>query len=89
MLYIGQHRSEDIFLAMATNDFLSGHYQHCAAGYSSGPSVMSQRHYQQMVMMMAHFLAKISGCRYSNEGEGYEMDLKAAQPNCSLATNVM
>lgn len=89
MLYIGQCRSEDVFLAMAPNDFVSGHYQHCAAGYFSGPSVMSQRHYRQMVMMMAHFLAEIPACGYSNQVDVYEMDLNVPKPNWSLVTNVL
>lgn len=89
MLYIGQCRNEDVFLAMAPNDFVSGRYQHCAAGHSSGSSVMSQRHYRQMVMMMAHFLAEIPTCGYSNEVDVYEMDLNAEKPNWSVVTNVL
>jgi hypothetical protein len=45
MLYIGKCRGEDVFLAMAPNEFLEGHYQPTRAGYSTGKSQMTRRHY--------------------------------------------
>jgi hypothetical protein len=89
MLYIGQCRNEDVFLAMAPNEFCSGNYEPCAAGFSSGLSTMSKRHYRQMVMMIAHFMAKIPGRGYCNRVEVYKQDLEASSPDWGKVTNTM
>jgi len=41
MLYLGRANNEDVYLAMAPNDFLGGTSELCAAGHSTGSSVMS------------------------------------------------
>ena len=56
MLYVGRCRNEDVYLAMAPNKFLRGYFTPVRAGYSTGESVMSTRHYRQTVIMIAHFL---------------------------------
>ena len=89
MLYIGRCRNEDVFLAMAPNQFLKGHFAPTRAGYSKGTSVMSTRHYRQMIMMLAKFLAKVSELSFFNSGEVYEQSLDSASPNFSRITDVM
>jgi hypothetical protein len=84
MLYIGRcricSRNEDVFLAMAPNQFLEGHFTPTRAGYSKGSSVMSTRHYRQTIMMLAKFLAKVSELSFFNSREVYEQSLDSASP---------
>jgi hypothetical protein len=75
MLYIGQSRGEDIFLAMAPKTFLKRTEQRCASGYSSGPSQMSRRHARQVILMVIHFLGKIEALSYVSYLDPYEQDL--------------
>ena len=89
MLYIGTAMNEDIFLAMAPNDFLSCQTDTTSPGYSTGPPFLSQRHYRQVVMMFAHFLEKIPERSYSNINKTYTQDLDAARPNWVQTTNVL
>lgn len=92
MLYIGRCRNEDIFLAMAPNQFLRGHFTPTPAGRSTGSSVMSTRHYRQTVMMFAHFLAKVSKLSFYNNrtnGEVYDQSLDSPSPHFSRVTDVM
>ena len=89
MLYLGKSRNEDVYLTMAPNEFLIGHFIPCRAGYSTGSSTMSQRHYRQMVMMLAYFLAEIPELAYSNIGDVYTQDLEDPRPAWAMVTNVM
>jgi hypothetical protein len=89
MLFIGRCRNEDVFLAMAPNEFLEGHFTPTRAGYSKGSTVMSTRHYRQTVMMLAKFLAKVPELSFFNVGEVYEQSLDSASPNFSRITDVM
>ena len=91
MLYIGQCANEDVFLAMAPNELLSGQSQMCAAGHSTGRSTMTTRHYRQLVMMFAHFLAEIPTMAFYNvyPGSVYKTDLEGAEPKWDQTTNVM
>jgi len=89
MLYLGRSKNEDVYLAMAPNDFLVGHFMPCRAGYSTGSSTMSQVHYRQIVMMLAHFLADIPELAYLNIGDVYNQDLEDPKAAWSMVTNVM
>lgn len=89
MLYIGQCRNEDVFLAMAPNRFLEGHFTPTRAGYSKGSSVMSTCHYRQTIMMLATFLAKVPELSFFNVGEVYDQSLDSPSPNFSRVTDVM
>ena len=89
MLYIGRCRNEDVFLVMAPNQFLEGHFTPTRAGYSKGLSVMSTRHYRQTIMMLAKFLAKVSELSFFNSREVYEQSLDSASPCFSRITDVM
>ena len=42
---------------------------------------MFRRHYQQVVMMLAHFLAKIPECAFHNTETVYQQDLDSKEPN--------
>lgn len=89
MLFIGQCHGEDVFLAMAPNEFLRGHVGPFPPGRSSGSSVMSKRHYRQMVMMFAHFLAQIPNLSFQVYGEVYQQDLNSETANFSMRTNAL
>jgi hypothetical protein len=89
MLYIGQCANEDVFMAMAPDELLSGHSKMCAAGHSTGRSTMTSRQYRQLVMMFAHFLAKIPTMGFFNISSVYKMDLEGAEPNWDEITNIM
>jgi hypothetical protein len=89
MLYLGRSKNEDVYLAMAPNDFLLGRFTPCRAGYSTGPSAMSQVHYRQIVMMLAHFLADIPELPYLNISDVYDQDLEDPKAAWSMVTNIM
>jgi len=89
MLYLGKSRNEDVYLTMAPNEFLIGHFIPCHAGYSTGLLMMSQGHYRQMVIMLAYFLAEIPELSYLNIENVYMQDLKDPRPAWSMVTNVM
>jgi hypothetical protein len=89
MLYLGRANNEDVYLAMAPNDFLGGTSELCAAGHSTGSSVMSRRHYRQMVMMFAHFVADIPSLAYDTLGNIYRLDLEEKSPAWWTITNIM
>src|SRR5216683_2894671 len=56
ILYIGQAMNVDVYLAMAPKSFLTGFTPACASRYSTRSSIMSMRHYCQIIMMVVHFL---------------------------------
>jgi hypothetical protein len=89
MLNIGKCRSEDVFLAMAPNEFLDGHYQPTRAGFSTGSPQMAKRHYRQTVMMFAHFLAQVRELPYYNNESVYTLDLDSEVPNFHELTDVL
>ena len=89
MLYIGRCRNENVYLAMVPNEFLEGHFIPVRAGYTSGPSLMSQRHYRQTVMMLAHFLAQVTELSFMNNEEVYDLDLDSKDPNFHGITDVL
>jgi hypothetical protein len=84
MLYIGHAMDEDVFLAMAPNEFLNDHYEACDPGYSTGPSLMATRHYRQVVMMIVHFLQRIPERAYFNLDNDYALDLDGPSEHCRL-----
>jgi hypothetical protein len=89
MLYLGLLNGEYVYLTMAPNEFLNGHFEPCPAGYSTGSSTMQRQHYRQIVMMLAYFLAKIPILSYSNIGDVYDQDLEDTHPVWSIITNIM
>jgi hypothetical protein len=89
MLYIGRRLGDDVFLAMAPNLFLRGHTHPCAAGHSSGSSLMSRRHYRQVLMMVVYFLAQIPQLSFYNTGDVYDQDLEYDKPYFDLVTNAL
>lgn len=89
VLYIGQAMNLDVYLAMAPDDFLSGLTPARPAGYTTGSSIMSTRHYRQIVVMIAHFLAKVSDRAYYTLGDVEDIDLEATSQNWGLFSNIM
>jgi hypothetical protein len=89
MLYIGRCRNEDVFLAMAPHELLEDHFQPTRAGYSTGSSQMSKRHYRQTVMMLVHFLACMPELSFLNTAPVFEQDLDSDAPKFEDITNVL
>lgn len=89
MLFIGRCNNEDVFLAMAPNEFLRGHTRPTPAGHSSASPLMSRRHYRQILMMIVHFLALLPGQAYYNVRSVYNISLDAIQPNFESITDTL
>lgn len=91
ILFIGQCNNEDVFLAMAPNGFLRGdrETERSPPGHGSASPLMSKRHYRQMVMMIAHFLAKLPERSYYNHGNIYDLKLDTAKANFEDVTETL
>jgi hypothetical protein len=89
MLFIGRCNNEDVFLAMAPNQFLRGHIRPSPPGHSSASPLMSKRHYRQIVMMLVHFLALLKERPYHNVRSVYELDLDSSDANFEEITETM
>ena len=104
MLFIGTRDNEDVFLAMAPDEFLAGVVKTGASrtgrpstrssrpsrSSASGSAVMSRRHYRQTVMMLAHFLSNIPEKAYWVNREGvYVQDLDSDTPDFGRVTDVL
>ena len=90
MLYIGRCRNEDVFLAMAPNDFLQDHYVPTRAGYATGKSVMSTQHYRMIVALVINFLSHVPELAFQNLHQGaYGQSLDSEAPNFKRFTNVL
>lgn len=89
MLYLGRSNDEDVFLAMAPNDFLRRRTEPCPPGHSSGSPLMSKRHYRQMVMLLAHFLARVPQQGIFNVRDVYDQDLDSSDPRFEQITNLL
>ena len=88
MLFVGRCNNEEVYLAMVPLEFLSGGDILGDAGATKGTSIMSRRHYRQVVMMLAYFLDKLEQCAYYIRKD-YDQDLDCAKPMWSETTNVM
>jgi hypothetical protein len=64
MLFIGTRDNEDVFLAMAPNEFLQGHIKASPHKKAKESSRMPRRHYRQTIMMLAHFLSELPNRSY-------------------------
>jgi hypothetical protein len=89
MLHIGKSNDEDVFLAMAPNEFLRGRSPPVAPGRSSASSLMSKQHYRQILMLFAHFLALLPLRAFYNEGQVYKQDLDSPVPEFGKITSIL
>ncbi|KAH8980171.1 hypothetical protein EDB86DRAFT_3088142 [Lactarius hatsudake] len=91
MLYIGRARNEDVFVAMAPNTFIRCEEEPCVAGYNTGRPQLSRRHYRQVVMMFAYFMAKIPELSFATpRGRSvYELNLESVSVKWDQVTNVL
>lgn len=89
MLYIGKCRNEDVYLAMAPKAFLAGHFVPPAAGHKTGSPRMSARHYRQVVMMLAYFLAQLDNHAYYNVESVYDLELDTPDPDFKAITETL
>ena len=89
MLYIGRRQNEDVYLAMVPNEFFDGRTSFTAARRSKASTIMSTRHYRQIVMMFAHFLADIPLLSYHNLSGVYKQKLDTPEPKWANTTDVM
>jgi hypothetical protein len=81
--------NKDVFLAMGPNEFISGYLEPCRPGHNTGPSVMSRRHYRQVLMMIVYFLESLLGQTFVNEEEVYNQDLESPHANFEDITNAL
>jgi hypothetical protein len=89
MLFIGHCGNDEVFLAMAPNEFLRGYTVPCPPGHSTASSVMSRRHYRQVLMMIIHFLARLPDHAFLNPRSVYLQDLESLSPNFEFVTETM
>ena len=89
MLHIGRCNMEDVYLAMVPLKFFHGEIEEKRGKKKRESSVMSQRHYRQVVIMMAEFLEKATGGTYYLLLSAYEQDLDAEDPKFKEYTNIM
>ncbi|KAH9028468.1 hypothetical protein EDB83DRAFT_2678647 [Lactarius deliciosus] len=91
MLYIGRARNEDVFVAMAPNTFIWCEVEPCRAGHNTGRPQLSRRHYRQVVMMFAYFMAKIPELSFATpQGTSvYELNLESAKVKWDQVTNIL
>jgi hypothetical protein len=90
MLYIGRAMHEDVFLAMAPNEFLRGRSKTCPPGFSSGSPLMSRRHYRQIVVMLVHFLHRLPQFPYIQVNDDlYSQNLGDRNPRWDLLTTAL
>ncbi|KAH8977123.1 hypothetical protein EDB86DRAFT_3093129 [Lactarius hatsudake] len=91
MLYIGRARNEDVFVAMAPNTFIWCEVEPCGAGHNTGRPQLSRRHYRQVVMMFAYFMAKIPELSFATpRGKSvYELNLESATVKWDQVTNIL
>jgi hypothetical protein len=92
MLFIGRSNNEDVFLAMAPDRFIGGRLAPPRpAGRKPPPrsSRMSKRHYRQVVMMLTHFLTKLTLHPFIALRSPYEQDLESESPEFELVTDAL
>jgi hypothetical protein len=90
MLFIGRSsNNEDVFLAMAPEEFLTGRGRTRQPKKPSGSSRMSKRHYRQMVIMLAYFLAEMGRHPYIRLGRPYDLDLESKDAEFDKLTDVL
>lgn len=89
MLFIGKNNGEDVFIAMAPNKFLAGHFIPPPPGRSKHSPLMSKRHYRQVVMMIAYFLGCVRELSFLNVESVYSQQLDSEEPEFNKITNVM
>jgi hypothetical protein len=74
---------------MAPNEFLRGHFRPTRAGFSTGPSMMSRRHYRQVAMMLVYFLAEVQELPFVNSKSVYSLDLESEVPDFHEITDAL
>lgn len=88
MLYIGQCKNEDVWLALCPWATLDNAADDVEAGYCSGDTRLSTPHYRMIVMFLAKALSSLSDRGFTLEAD-YEVDLFGPHPNFFLTTNIL
>jgi hypothetical protein len=92
MLFVGRSNNEDVFLAMAPNEFVRGRLVPPPPAGRKPPSrssCMSKRHYRQVVMMLTYFLTKLKLHPYIVLRKLYEQDLESDSPEFERVTDAL
>ena len=89
ILYISQAINLDIYLTIASNNFLTSNISTYLPRYSTGSSIMSIRHYRQIITIIAHFLGKVSDRAYYTLDDLDDIDLDGASLNWKLFMNII
>ena len=93
MLFVGRsNNNEDVFLAMAPNEFVRGRLpppRPAGRRPPSRSSHMSKRHYRQVAMMLTYFLTKLRLHPFIALRKLYEQDLESESPEFERVTDAL
>jgi hypothetical protein len=92
LLYIGNCRNEDIYLAMCPKEIQDGEGADVPPGTCSGSPRMSTSHYRIIAAFIAFALSALANHNfiiYGTVERLYELDLEDSRPNFSQYSNVL
>jgi hypothetical protein len=88
ILYIGQNASEDLWIAMAPNQFFEDSSSRTGLNKSEQDRRLTGRHYRIMVIFLSWILTKLDG-RGFYLFDMYDFDLDSISPNFERNSNIM
>lgn len=91
MLFVGRSNNEDVFLAMAPDEFIANPAaRRDARKRAAGSSRMSRRHYRQVVIMLAFFMSSLERHPFIRLGQDpYEIDLESGKEKFDEFTDAL
>lgn len=88
MLYIGQCRNDNVWLAFCPWATLDKAADDVEAGYCTGDTRLSTAHYRMAIMFLAKALSALPDRGYTLDAD-YDVDLSGPSPDFFLTTNIM
>lgn len=88
MLYLGKCRSDEVWIACASKDIISGACEPVAAGICTGSTQLSTRHYRMIIDFLATCLASIPGKSFICF-RPYQVPLDTPSVNWEQYNNIM
>jgi hypothetical protein len=88
ILFIGKSRNDDVWLAMAPWSFFDDSADNLPAGYLTGDTRMSTKHYRMVVMFFGFLLSQLPDRGFTCIDK-YGVDLSVPDPNFFLYTNIL
>lgn len=91
MLFVGRSNNEDVFLAMAPDEFIANPAaRRDARKRAAGSSRMSRRHYRQVVIMLAFFMSSLERHPFIRlRQDPYEIDLESGKEKFDEFTDAL